>query len=79
MITLLRLFAFAAIFFANTVVFAQTSTKGFSFQGYAIDPDGKTLSSVNITVKFTLSSISNAGSPFVDKQTTSPMHLGCFI
>ena len=36
--------------FAN----AQTSTKPFSFQGYAIDPDGKTIGSTGITVKFTL-------------------------
>jgi microcystin-dependent protein len=35
--------------------FSQTSDKGFSFQGYAIDPDGKSLAGQAITVKFTLS------------------------
>lgn len=37
------------------LAFSQTSDKGFSFQGYAIDPDGKSLAGEAITVKFTLS------------------------
>lgn len=34
--------------------YAQTSDMGFSFQGYAIDPDGKALASKGVTVQFTI-------------------------
>jgi microcystin-dependent protein len=44
----------ALSFFLFTATFAQTSSKGFSFQGYAIDPDGKSMAGTEITVQFTL-------------------------
>lgn len=44
-----------AILFLDIQLKAQTSDMGFSFQGYAIDPDGKAIASTGITVKFTLS------------------------
>lgn len=74
----LRTVALAILCFVNASLFAQTSTKGFSFQGYAIDPDGKTLSSTGITVKFTLSSVSNAGSPFTEEHVLTSDAFGVF-
>jgi len=59
----------------NSFVFAQTSTKGFSFQGYAIDPDGKTLASENITVRFTLTSTSAS---FTEDHTLTSDAFGVF-
>ncbi len=41
----------------SSVVFAQTSSKGFSFQGYAIDTDGKAIASQSVQVRFSLTSI----------------------
>jgi len=49
----LLFFTFLVISFST--INAQTSDMGFSFQGYAIDPDGKALASTAITVRFTLS------------------------
>lgn len=49
------LLVLTAIIFSATVTRSQTSDKGFSFQGYAIDPDGKAIGSTGVTVKFTLS------------------------
>lgn len=43
------------LLFLSSGISAQTSDKGFSFQGYAIDPDGKALALTAVTVKFTLS------------------------
>lgn len=44
----------AILFAAISFTFAQTSDMGFSFQGYAIDPDGKALAGENVTVKFSI-------------------------
>lgn len=74
----LRLLALALAIAFTSSAFAQTSTKGFSFQGYAIDPDGKSLSSTGITVRFTLSSVSNAGTPFEEEHTTTTDAFGVF-
>lgn len=43
------------LLFVSIFTYAQTSDMGFSFQGYAIDPDGKAIGSTAITVRFTIS------------------------
>lgn len=52
--TTLRLITFVILFTGHFFAVAQTSDLPFSFQGYAIDPDGKSLGSTGITVKFTI-------------------------
>lgn len=52
--TTLRLITFVILFTGHFFATAQTSDVPFSFQGYAIDPDGKSLGSTGITVKFTI-------------------------
>jgi microcystin-dependent protein len=42
------------LFVFITGLYAQTSQRGFSFQGYAIDKEGKAMSQEDITVKFTI-------------------------
>ncbi len=62
------------LFFIVSVVigaYAQTSENGFSFQGYAIDPDGKALSSQNITVRFTVYNTGGSGSYDEEQELTS--------
>lgn len=49
---LLSIFTVAVLFASS--VFAQTSDMGFSFQGYAIDPDGKSIGNEGVTVRFTI-------------------------
>ncbi len=44
----------SVLIFTALCSFAQISDMGFSFQGYAIDPDGKALADKNVTVKFTI-------------------------
>jgi microcystin-dependent protein len=63
-----------AIFIAQ-FSFAQTSSKGFSFQGYAIYPDGKALASTAVTVQFTLSS---GGSSFTEEHAVTSDAFGVF-
>lgn len=52
--TVLRILTIVALVAVNIFALAQTSDVPFSFQGYAIDPDGKSLGSTGITVKFTI-------------------------
>lgn len=58
--------------------FAQTSTKGFSFQGYAIDPDGKALGSTAITVQFTISPSIGTGGTYVETYSLTTDPFGVF-
>jgi microcystin-dependent protein len=53
--TISRLFVLLAFFALQTVVIAQTNDIPYSFQGYAIDPDGKAMGATGVTVKFTIS------------------------
>jgi microcystin-dependent protein len=57
---------------------AQTSTKGFSFQGYAIDPDGKALGSTAITVQFTISPSTGTGGTYVETYSLTTDPFGVF-
>ena len=54
-------FALLTFLFSALISFAQTSDKGFSFQGFAIDPDGKALGLTAVTVKFTISASVGTG------------------
>ncbi|WP_258099574.1 phage tail protein [Marinoscillum pacificum] len=47
-----------ALTFICQFAFSQILTKGFSFQGYAIDGDDRAIASTNVTVKFTVYSSS---------------------
>lgn len=58
--------------------FAQTSTKGFSFQGYAIDPDGKALGSTAITVQFTVAPSTGTGGTYVETHALTSDAYGVF-
>lgn len=42
------------LFLTIQTIFSQTDSKGFNFQGYAIDPDGKALGSTGVTIKFSI-------------------------
>ena len=72
-ITMKLKFTFFALLL-SFAVFAQTSDKGFSFQGFAIDPDGKALGATPITVKFTISASVGAGGNYSETiaVTTDP-------
>lgn len=60
---------------AISFVFAQTDNRGFSFQGYAIDPDGKALSGTQITVRFTVYSSTVT---FTEEHSTNSDAFGVF-
>lgn len=66
------------IFLTAFAIHAQHSTKGFSFQGYASDPEGKALGSVGITVKFTLYSGTNTNLTYVEEQSLTTDAYGVF-
>lgn len=57
---------------------AQYSTQGFSFQGYASDPEGKALGSVGITVKYTLYSGTNTNLTYAEEQNVTTDAYGVF-
>jgi microcystin-dependent protein len=57
---------------------AQYSTQGFSFQGYASDPEGKALGSVAITVKYTLYSGTNTNLTYAEEQNVTTDAYGVF-
>jgi microcystin-dependent protein len=61
-----------------SISYGQTSEKGFSFQGYAIDPDGKALSGQNITVKFTVYPKTGSGETYSAEQNTTADTYGVF-
>lgn len=58
--------------------FAQTSDKGYSFQGYAIDPDGKALGATAITVQFTISASTGTGGTYSETQALTTDAFGVF-
>jgi microcystin-dependent protein len=68
--------SFQFLFIAN--LFAQTSQKGFSFQGYAIDPEGKALSQDNITVKFTVYPKGGSGVTYTEELALTTDDFGVF-
>ena len=55
---------------------AQTSDKGFSFQGYAIDPDGKAMAGTGVTVQFTLTA--TGGATFTEEHQVTTDGFGVF-
>ena len=59
-------------------VYSQTSTKTFSFQGYAIDPDGKAIAASSITAKFTVYDTGGSGATYTEEQTISTDAFGVF-
>jgi len=71
-------FSFLLIFSLTNISFAQYSTKGFGFQGYAVGSDGKALASTGITVKFSLSPSSGAGLSYTEEQALTSDIYGVF-
>jgi microcystin-dependent protein len=67
-----------ALLFVAFVVSAQTSTRPFSFQGYAIDPDGKALAATSITAKFTVYDTGGSGATYTEEQIMSSDAFGVF-
>lgn len=57
---------------------AQYSSKGFGFQGYAVDIDQKALASVGITVRFTISRVAGGGTDYVAEHTLTTDAYGVF-
>ena len=70
-------FTFYALLLSFSI-FAQTSDKGFSFQGFAIDPDGKALGSTSITVQFTISPSIGTGGTYIETHTPVSDPYGVF-
>lgn len=71
---------FTVFFFVlfSAFCFSQTSDKGYSFQGYAIDPDGKALGATAITVQFTISPSSGTGGNYAETQALTTDAFGVF-
>ncbi len=61
-----------------TITYAQTSERGFSFQGYAIDPDGKALSNTGITARFTIYNKENTSQSYTEEQSMTSDIYGVF-
>lgn len=66
------------LIFSFTGSFAQYSTKGFSFQGYAVGSDGKALASAAITAKFTFIPSSGTGLTYSEEQNLTTDIYGVF-
>lgn len=64
---------FGIMFIAAFGLKAQTTDMGFTFQGYAVDADGKALGNKNITVKFTIQPAN-----FIEEQNTTTDAFGVF-
>lgn len=62
----------------SIIAFSQTSSKGFSFQGYAIDPEGKAISQQSITVKFTVYPKGGTGVTYTEEQELTSDNYGVF-
>ena len=69
------LLAFLWISFAS---FSQTSDKGYSFQGYAIDPDGKALGATAVTIQFSISPSTGTGKSYSETQSLTTDAFGVF-
>ncbi|WP_299253699.1 tail fiber protein [uncultured Cytophaga sp.] len=68
----------AILFFTSFLTFAQYSTKGFGFQGYAVGADGKAIASTGITVKFSLSPNIGSGITYTEEQVLTSDIYGVF-
>ena len=73
-----RTFTLLAFLWISVVTFSQTSDKGYSFQGYAIDPDGKALGATAITVQFTISPSTGTGKSYTETQSLTTDAFGVF-
>lgn len=62
----------------NVIAFAQYSTKGFGFQGYAVDSDGKALAGKSINVRFTIARTPAGGTNYVAIHTLNTDAYGVF-
>ena len=71
-------FALLIFLFSALISFAQTSDKGFSFQGFAIDPDGKALGSTAITIQFTISPSVGTGGTYIESHGLTSDPFGVF-
>lgn len=71
-------FSVTLLFFSSFFSFAQYSTKGFGFQGYAVGGDGKALASTGITVKFSLSPSTGSGITYTEEQVLTSDIYGVF-
>jgi microcystin-dependent protein len=65
-------------FLAFNLTYSQTDTRGFSFQGYAVDPDGKAIGSAGITVKFSIHPNGSATNDYTEEITLSTDAFGVF-
>ncbi len=71
------IYFFVSFLFTSTL-FAQTSNRPFNFQGYAIDPDGKALASVSITVSFKIYPKTGTAATYTEEQTLISDAYGVF-
>ena len=74
---IIYLFIVLNIFTVKNIL-SQTDKSGFSFQGYAIDPNGKALGSIGITVRFTI--YPQGGSPeYTEELSLTSDPFGVFV
>lgn len=73
-----KLVAVCVMLLIYSISYGQTSEKGFSFQGFSIDPDGKALSNTNVTVKFTVYPKTGTGETYTEEINTSTDNYGVF-
>jgi len=64
----LKIFTTIILLFSVFAVFAQTSQRGFSFQGYAVGTSGVVLSEEHLDVKFTIYPKSGVGYTYEETQ-----------
>ena len=73
-----KLLATVILLFAVFVSQAQTSSKGFKFQGFADTPEGEALKREAVTVKFTIYPKTGTGFVFVEEQQVVTDAYGIF-
>jgi microcystin-dependent protein len=64
---------------AYSLIYSQTDTRGFSFQGYAVDQDGKALGSTAIKVKFSIHPQSSSISECTEEIDLTTDAFGVFV
>ncbi len=74
----LKLFTTAFLLLVVFVVEAQTSTKGFKFQGFADTPEGEALKGEAVTVRFTIYPKTGTGFIFEETQEQKTDNFGIF-
>jgi microcystin-dependent protein len=67
-----------ALMFVTLIFSAQTSNRPFSFQGYAIDADGKALATTSITVRFTVYDNGGSGATYTEEDIKTTDVYGVF-